>query len=451
MTAPPQAPSPTNGHTNGHASLNGGALPQFRAPAPAANAVPHQQHTPVTNGHQTPDGDGDLADVLLAGVPDVRTLDRVIERGEQLLARVNNPALRSGLLTNADFIARQEMEKRLRDRRLQEEEAHELALIELSRTENEKSRALRAEEIDASARQAETRRKTEQLVLDADLDSKKHLAAQQGKALKAAAAVEDALRAEEDTPQRLVKLKKWRDRVRVGAFLIATGAIAAGATNVGHTLGRLFDDTELLLRVAYGALETFASLPLLVILVVQMLIGRRRYTGWRDRFSSTEWKFETAFLAIAVFLNVAPHLLFDKPEWKGLLWLWVPTALVLVLRLGTWAVGRLDDAMRDLIIDAGAKLPANRVETSLRTMLHRAGILHRSVESGEYVASGKRLAEDGAPSASGAMKVLKEHGDKLGTEATYQVLEAYRHFNNIAPPEEPETTSATAAPAPARA
>jgi hypothetical protein len=175
----------------------------------------------------------------------------------------------------------------------------------------------------------------------------------------------DAIKAK-DTLRRLTSVTsflaaQYRDR-RLALTLALSPAVAgvvAGTVNAQDAWSRLLkvDFTNPVWWVLFF-LESLATAPLVGILIYQA--GKPGGSAATIRAAFTEMRKEKfagvkfTLLAISVFINVGPHVVMK--EWAGLIWLWIPVAIVLSLSLAPRLLAAFTD--RILVAKGEAELSA---------------------------------------------------------------------------------------------
>lgn len=159
-------------------------------------------------------------------------------------------------------------------------------------------------------------------------------------------------------------------------------------------------------------LESLATAPLVAILIFQAGRPGGSASAMRQAFASMrKEKFagiKALLLGISVFINVAPHLILG--ELSGLIWLWVPVAVVLSLWLLPVLAAEFNDRILTAKTDAELSAPAGQLSSELSKL----GRMVRAVEEAELTGALK-APEDQATAGAGAIrKVLAARFGQAG-------------------------------------
>lgn len=173
-------------------------------------------------------------------------------------------------------------------------------------------------------------------------------------------------------------------------------------------------------------LEGLATAPLVGILIFQAGKPGGSASAIRQAFAEMRreqfFAIEALLLGISVFINVAPHMILG--EWAGLIWLWVPVAVVLSL----WLLPRLANAFNERILlaktDAELSAPAGHLTPEQAKLIRQM----KAVEEAEL--TGSLRAQDGEVTAgvNAICKALRAAFGTAGAPDGQKVRDALRLY-----------------------
>lgn len=157
-------------------------------------------------------------------------------------------------------------------------------------------------------------------------------------------------------------------------------------------------------------LESLATAPLIGILIFQA--GRPGGSASAIRRAFAEMRTEkfagikALLLGISVFINVAPHLFLA--EWSGLIWLWVPVAVVLSLWLLPVLAAEFNERILTAKTDTELSVPAGTLSPDESKLIRQM----RAVDEAEL--TGSLRPQDGEVTA-GAGAIRKALASAFGS------------------------------------
>lgn len=173
-------------------------------------------------------------------------------------------------------------------------------------------------------------------------------------------------------------------------------------------------------------LESLATSPLVAILIFQAGKPGGSASAMRQAFAEMrKEKFsgiKALLLGISVFINVAPHLILG--ELSGLIWLWVPVAVVLSLWLLPILAAEFNERILTAKTDTELSSPAGKLTPELAKVARQV----RAVEEAELTGSLK--VQEGKVVA-GAESIRKALASRFGSAGIpdAQVARDWLHLN----------------------
>ncbi|MGW4528343.1 hypothetical protein [Amycolatopsis sp. NPDC004378] len=173
-------------------------------------------------------------------------------------------------------------------------------------------------------------------------------------------------------------------------------------------------------------LESLATAPLVAILIFQAGKPGGSASAMRQAFAEMrKEKFagiKVLLLGISVFINVAPHLILS--ELSGLIWLWVPVAVVLSLWLLPVLAAEFNERILTAKTDAELSAPAGQLSGEQAKLARQV----RAVEEAELTGALKIPENEATAGAGSIRKVLANRFGSAGMPDA-QVTRDWLKFN----------------------